>query len=115
MIECDHPDISVRRQCALIGLHRSTFYSEPVGESALNLHLMRLLDEIERARARQRLFDQGMLGAQRQELLGSRRGAHGPKARAHAPRQDRDPEVGEAGATRSLRGSRRFGQGASWG
>jgi putative transposase len=45
MIERDHPDISVRRQCALIGLNRSTFYSEPNGESALNLHLMRLIDE----------------------------------------------------------------------
>jgi putative transposase len=45
MIECDHLDISVRRQCALIGLNRSIFYSELVGESTLNLHLMRLIDE----------------------------------------------------------------------
>lgn len=45
MIERKHPDISVRRQCALIGLNRSTFYTEPVGESALNLRLMRLIDE----------------------------------------------------------------------
>ena len=45
MIESQHPDISIRRQCTLIGLNRATFYSEPVGESALNLHLMRLIDE----------------------------------------------------------------------
>lgn len=45
MIEPHHPDISIRRQCALIGLNRSTFYTEPVGESALNLQLMRLIDE----------------------------------------------------------------------
>jgi len=45
MIERDHPAISVRRQCALIGLNRSSMYTEPVGESELNLHLMRLIDE----------------------------------------------------------------------
>ena len=45
MIETNHPTISLRRQCALVGLNRSTFYSELVGESALNLHLMRLIDE----------------------------------------------------------------------
>ena len=45
MIENHHPDISIRRQCALIGLNRSTFYSEPGGETALNLQLMRLIDE----------------------------------------------------------------------
>jgi putative transposase len=45
MIESNHPAISIRRQCALIGLHRSTFYSEAVGESVLNLYLMRLIDE----------------------------------------------------------------------
>ncbi len=45
MIESSHPTISVRQQCQLIGLNRSTFYTEPVGETALNLHLMRLIDE----------------------------------------------------------------------
>jgi putative transposase len=34
----------VRRQCALLGLARSSLYSQPVAESAENLHLMRLLD-----------------------------------------------------------------------
>ncbi len=45
MIDSHHPTISIRRQCQLIDLNRSTFYSEPVGETALNLQLMRLIDE----------------------------------------------------------------------
>lgn len=45
MIELHHPEISVRRQCELIGLNRSTLYYTPATESPLNLHLMRLIDE----------------------------------------------------------------------
>ena len=45
MIERGHPELSVRRQCELIGLNRSSLYYQPMGESAYNLHLMRLLDE----------------------------------------------------------------------
>ncbi len=45
MIERDHPDLSIRSQCALVGLNRSTFYYEPAGESEENLQLMRLIDE----------------------------------------------------------------------
>jgi putative transposase len=37
--------LSVARQCQLTGLSRSGLYYEPQGESALNLKLMRLLDE----------------------------------------------------------------------
>jgi putative transposase len=37
--------LSIRRQCALIGLGRATYYREPAGESAGNLALMRLIDE----------------------------------------------------------------------
>ena len=33
------------QQCALLGISRSGFYYEPVSESALNLRLMRLIDE----------------------------------------------------------------------
>jgi putative transposase len=33
------------QQCALLGISRSGLYYEPVGESALNLKLMRLIDE----------------------------------------------------------------------
>jgi putative transposase len=45
LIERNHPQLSVRRQCELLGLNRSTLYYEPAGESAENLHLMRLMDE----------------------------------------------------------------------
>lgn len=45
MIEPDHPQLSVARQCELVGLTRSSFYYVAQGESAENLHLMRILDE----------------------------------------------------------------------
>lgn len=45
LVEPDHPELSVRRQCALLGLSRASLYYEPVPETADNLRLMRLLDE----------------------------------------------------------------------
>jgi putative transposase len=45
MIEPKHPQLSIRRQCELVGLNRSTYYHTPGGESDLNLHLMRLIDK----------------------------------------------------------------------
>ena len=45
MIEPTHLQLSVRRQCALLGLARSGLYYEPRGESEENLQLCRLLDE----------------------------------------------------------------------
>ena len=44
-IEPDHRDLSVTRQCDLLGLPRSTCYYVPATESAENLALMRRLDE----------------------------------------------------------------------
>jgi putative transposase len=44
-VERDHAEISIRRQCELLGLSRAALYYRPVGESQENLHLMRLLDE----------------------------------------------------------------------
>lgn len=44
-IEPEHPVISLRRQCELIGLTRSGYYRELVAESAENLKLMKLIDE----------------------------------------------------------------------
>jgi putative transposase len=40
-----HPGISVRRQCELLGVHRSSLYYQSRGESEENLRLMRLIDE----------------------------------------------------------------------
>src|SRR6478609_7493066 len=45
LIDVGHPDLSVRRQCELLGLNRSSFYYEPVGETAEDLRLMRKIDE----------------------------------------------------------------------
>ncbi len=45
MIEPQHPMLSIRRQCELVGLNRSTFYWQPAAESPLNLTLMRLIDQ----------------------------------------------------------------------
>ena len=45
LVEASHPGISIRRQCELLNLNRSTHYYQPAHESALNLCLMRLLDE----------------------------------------------------------------------
>lgn len=45
MIDAHHPRLSIRRQCELIGLNRSSYYWQPTGESLLNLELMRLIDQ----------------------------------------------------------------------
>ena len=43
MISKDHSDLSVVKQCNLLKVHRSSIYYKP--ENALNLELMRLMDE----------------------------------------------------------------------
>jgi putative transposase len=45
MVEPGHPALSVRRQCELLGLSRSSLYYEPGGEAAEDLRLMRRIDE----------------------------------------------------------------------
>jgi putative transposase len=44
-IEPEHPELSIVRQCNLLGLVRASYYYEPAPESEKNLRLMRLLDE----------------------------------------------------------------------
>lgn len=44
-MDIGHPALSVRRQCELLDLNRSSLYYTPAAESADNLRLMRLLDE----------------------------------------------------------------------
>ena len=44
-IEPGHPELSIVEQCDLLGLPRSSYYYEPMPESAENLRLMRLIDE----------------------------------------------------------------------
>jgi putative transposase len=45
LIEVGHPALSVRRQCELLGLSRSSLYYEPACETAEDLRLMRRIDE----------------------------------------------------------------------
>jgi putative transposase len=46
LVEINHPELRVRRQCELLGLARSTFYYEPTGATPEDLRLMRLIDEL---------------------------------------------------------------------
>ena len=45
MIDPNHARLSISSQCRLVSINRSTFYYRGEGESALNLKLMRLIDE----------------------------------------------------------------------
>jgi putative transposase len=45
LVEPGHPELSVRRQCALLGLGRSSLYYQPAAETEENLRLMRLIDQ----------------------------------------------------------------------
>jgi len=45
LVEPDHPQLSVRRQCELLGLSRASLYYEPAAETEENLRLMRWLDQ----------------------------------------------------------------------
>lgn len=43
-MESTHPRLSIARQCLLLGISRSAFYYEAMGESPFNLDLMRAID-----------------------------------------------------------------------
>ena len=45
LVEPNNPQLSICRQCELLGLNRSTYYLAPADESEENLRLMRLIDE----------------------------------------------------------------------
>lgn len=44
MIEPQHPALSIGAQCRLLSIARSSFYYEPLGETEMNLELMRRID-----------------------------------------------------------------------
>lgn len=44
-MDWEHPEISLRRQCELLGVNRSGLYYQVRGENVENLKLMRLIDE----------------------------------------------------------------------
>lgn len=45
MIEVNHSQLSLVRQCELVSIARSSYYYRPKNESEFNLELMRLIDE----------------------------------------------------------------------
>jgi len=45
LVEPEHKQISIRRQCALLGLNRASYYYQAASESPLNLELMKKIDE----------------------------------------------------------------------
>lgn len=45
MVDSEDAELSIRRQCELLGVSRASLYYQPVGESEENLRLMRLIDE----------------------------------------------------------------------
>jgi putative transposase len=45
LVETDHPHLSIRRQCKLLDLNRSSYYLPPATESEENLQLMRRIDQ----------------------------------------------------------------------
>ena len=46
LIEFDHKELSIRKQCELLGLHRSNFYYGPVEVSDETLWIMQRIDKI---------------------------------------------------------------------
>ena len=46
MIDKNHSRLSIRRQCQVLDLGRSTYYYRPQGESEFNLELMKKIDEL---------------------------------------------------------------------
>jgi len=46
LVESGYPGLSLRRQCELLELPRSSYYFKPSPESSENLELMQLMDRI---------------------------------------------------------------------
>ena len=45
LVDPDDPELSIRRQCELLDLNRSSYYLPPAAESEEDLRLMRLIDQ----------------------------------------------------------------------
>ncbi len=45
LLEPDHPELSIRRQCALLGLSRASYYYQAQPINPLNLDLLRRIDQ----------------------------------------------------------------------
>jgi len=97
MIEPEHAELSIVRQCELVGMSRSSWYYQPRGESEENLELMRRIDELhldcpwygsrQMARALRRMgYQVGRKRARRlMRLMGLRSVAPTPNTSRRAP------------------------------
>ena len=45
LLEPEHPDLRIRRQCALLGLNRASYYYQAQPIDPLNLELLRQIDQ----------------------------------------------------------------------
>ena len=45
LIDPNHPDLTITKQCQLVGISRSSYYYQPKGESQENLMYMLVIDE----------------------------------------------------------------------
>jgi len=45
LVQPNSSDLSISRQCQLLGISRSSYYYQPKGESSQNLQYMRMIDE----------------------------------------------------------------------
>lgn len=73
LIKRDHASLSLARQCALLELHRSTYYCEPQGESAETYDLMRTIDRV--------YTDHPEYGSRRLQAVLRREGRHESRGR----------------------------------
>jgi putative transposase len=46
LIDINHPQLSVSRQCEIVGLSRSSFYYQSIKDDSYNEYLMRLIDKL---------------------------------------------------------------------
>ena len=62
MIDSNHPQLSIQKQCKLVSISRPAFYYQPMGETPLNIELMKPGSAI-RGDAKVRLAPDGPLSA----------------------------------------------------
>ena len=94
----EHPSLSVRRQCELLDLDRSTFYYQPCTETRVNLELMRAIDELYLKRpyfGSRRIAEELDVNRKRVQRLMRLMGLEAiyPKPRPHARRRAQDLPV----------------------
>lgn len=75
MIDFTDSDLSIRKQCELLSIHRSGLYYKPVGESGDNLEIMAALDRL--------YLDKPFLGVRKLTVMFQELGYHINRKRMH--------------------------------